>query len=57
MFDKWTKKRAGVPEVAETLDQDLDPELRNKGKSQNPPGKAVREADCQYNDWVGSGPG
>lgn len=51
------KKRAGVPEVAETLDQDLDPELRNKGKSQNRPGKAVWEADCQYNGWVGSGPG
>lgn len=51
MFDKW----AGVPEVAETLDQDLDPEFRNKGKSQNPTGKAVWEANCQYNGWVRSG--
>lgn len=51
------QKRAGVPEVAETLDQDLDPELRNKSKSQNPTGKAVRETDCQHSGWVGSGQG
>lgn len=51
------QKRAGVPEVAETLDQDLDPELRNKGKSQNPTGKAMGEADSQYNGYVGSGQG
>lgn len=51
------QKRAGVPEVAETLDQDLDPELRNKGKSQNPTGKAVWEADCQYYGYVWRGQG
>lgn len=51
------QKRAGVPEVAETLDKDLDLGLRNEVKSQNRTGKAVWEAPYQYNGCVGSGQG
>lgn len=39
----------------EIPDKNLDQGLRNKAQRQNPTGKALQEAQCQCNGYLGSG--